>query len=63
VIIELKGVQLKELIQLQEIFRDTKPGQAVKGKLRRKTTEGEGQAAKEVTKEVEFTLKVEAERQ
>jgi serine protease Do len=63
VITELKGVQLKELIQLQEIFRDTKPGQTVKGKLRRKTTEGEGPAAKEVTKEIEFTLKVEPERQ
>ncbi|HOX05238.1 MAG TPA: PDZ domain-containing protein [Planctomycetota bacterium] len=56
VIVEMNGRELKDLLPLQELFRDTKPGQTIKGKLRRKDEGGAGGEAKEV----EFSLRVQA---
>jgi len=56
VLIELRGQKLTDAVQLETIFRESRPGQVLKGKLRRRAIEGEGPAAKEVASEVEFTL-------
>ncbi len=62
VVVELNEAELKDLVQLQQVYRDTKVGQTVKGKLRRKATEGEGPDAKETVREIEFSLKVQPAR-
>ncbi len=54
VIVEVNGRKLNDPVGANRVLRSIKPGQTVKGKLKRRVQEGGGS----VEKEVEFTLKV-----
>ena len=58
VIFELAGRKMNDPVALQRFFMTARAGRIVKGKLRRTVTEGEGEAAKQVVKEIEFALKL-----
>lgn len=55
-LIEVAGHKVIDAAQLEMFLKSTKPGQTVKGKVRRMVKEGEGAEAKDVAKEIEFAL-------
>ncbi|MHC4914975.1 MAG: trypsin-like peptidase domain-containing protein [Planctomycetota bacterium] len=54
VITEINGRKLADPVSVARVLRGVKPGQTVKGKLKRRTQEG----GESVEKEIEFTLKL-----